>query len=437
MRLNTPQSFRRFTAEGGPASPHLTPLQALRRSVLSTLLWEDQFYEDGISIADRIRKNAAKVSVEALCQLAVEARTKHNLRHVPLLLLSCLVKRADGSSLIFTTIADTISRADEMAELLAIYWSDKSNKHMVPAQLRKGLAKALGKFNEYSLAKYDRKGAVKLRDVFRLARPTPANEEQSALWKRAVSGELATPDTWEVALSAGADKRETFERLIREGNLGYFALLRNLRNMAQAGCDEYLVREAIYARKGGAEKILPFRFIAAARAAPQFEAALDRSLQTTIAELPILRGRTVVLVDVSGSMNARLSAKSDLTRMDAAAALSAIINGDLRVFTFSDRLVEVPARRGMAGVDVVVKSQPHSGTHLASALALINRDIAYDRIIVITDEQSHNGAAAPKGRGYLINVASYQNGVGYGPWTHIDGFSENVIRFIVEHEAAS
>jgi 60 kDa SS-A/Ro ribonucleoprotein len=69
--------------------------------------------------------------------------------------------------------------------------------------------------------------------------------------------ELATADAGEVQLSAGADKKETFERLIRERRLGYFALIRNLRNMGRAGVDVQLVREAILARKGGAEKLLP------------------------------------------------------------------------------------------------------------------------------------------------------------------------------------
>jgi hypothetical protein len=41
---------------------------------------------------------------------------------------------------------------------------------------------------------------------------------------------------------------------------------------------------------------------------------------------------------------------------------------------------------------------------------------------------------------YMINIASGQNGVGYGgAWTHIDGWSESVIRYIVaiEHEQES
>jgi 60 kDa SS-A/Ro ribonucleoprotein len=54
-----------------------------------------------------------------------------------------------------------------------------------------------------------------------------------------------------------------------------------------------------------------------------------------------------------------------------------------------------------------------------------------NRLIVITDEQSHDRVPAPKSdRGYMINVASYRNGVGYGAWTHIDGWSEAVIEYI-------
>src|SRR5690606_18384746 len=162
---------------------------------------------------------------------------------------------------------------------------------------------------------------------------------QAAIWKQLVEGTLPVPDTWEVALSGGGDKRETFERMLREGTLGYLALLRNLRNMAESGVDTGLVRDAILARKG-ARRVLPFRYVAAARAAPQFEPAIDQALSEAIAELSPLPGKTAALVDVSGSMNAPLSGKSDMTRMDAAAALASLIHGDLRVFTFSNALVE-------------------------------------------------------------------------------------------------
>jgi len=121
-----------------------------------------------------------------------------------------------------------------------------------------------------------------------MVRPKPRDEAQSVLWRRVKDRALATPDTWEVALSGGADKKETFERLIRERQLGYLALLRNLRNMVQAGVDPGLVSEAIVSRKG-ARRVLPFRYIAAARAAPQFEPAIDQALVEAIAEIPARR----------------------------------------------------------------------------------------------------------------------------------------------------
>jgi hypothetical protein len=93
--------------------------------------------------------------------------------------------------------------------------------------------------------------------------------------------------------------------------------------------------------------------------------------------------------------------------------------------------------KGLPGIDQIVKSQTHGGTQLASAIAGLNHAVEFDRLVVITDEQSHDGISKPKSKAnYLINVASNKNGVGYGPnWTHIDGFSESVFRFIYEIEA--
>lgn len=432
-RLNVKVSQPVYTHGGAPAFPHVSPIQQLRRSVLSCLLWESEFYEDGKSIADRISEHAKAVSTKQLADLVLEARTVHNLRHVPLLLLCELIRR--GGRETGETIYNTIQRADELAELVSIYW--RNGKRPLSKQMKIGLARAFRKFNAYSLAKYNRDGAVKLRDVLFLCHPRPKDDTQAAVWKQLVDGELPAPDTWEVALSGGADKKETWERLLREGQLGYLALLRNLRNMTAVGVDGDLITRAIVARKG-AERVLPFRYVAAARACPQMEPALDQALSECISELPPMKGKTFILVDVSGSMDAQLSGKSDLKRIDAAAALASLIHGDLRVFTFSNALVEVPPRRGMAGVDAVIKSQPHGGTELAGAVAAVNK-VPHDRLIVITDEQATDGRVpAPVAkRAYMINVASAKNGVGYGKWSHLEGFSEGILRWInvTEHEA--
>lgn len=428
MRLNTAR--KQFTHEGAPAVG-LGPSQALRRAVLSCLLWEKEFYEDGQSIAKRIEDAAARVSPNLLAELAVEARSKHHLRHVPLLLLKSLVKHGNGR-LVSDAIEATIQRADELAEFVAIYWADGRKPLSNP--MKKGLARAFRKFSPHQLAKYNRDGQVRLRDVLFLCHAKPTDDAQAAAWKSLIDGTLASPDTWEVSLSRGADKKETFERLIREGQLGYLALLRNLRNMMEAGCDERLVKDAILCRRG-AERVLPFRFVAAARACPQLEKEIDIAMLAGLAGPDTFDGKTIVLVDVSGSMDCPLSSRSDLTRMDAAASLASLITGDVRVFTFTDKTAEVPHRLGMAGVDAIINSQSHGGTYLGHAVEKANQ-LPHDRLIVITDEQSNDPVPPPAAsKAYMINVASYENGVGYGEWTRISGFSESVLRFIRESEA--
>jgi 60 kDa SS-A/Ro ribonucleoprotein len=424
--LKIPNPWGRTTHEGAPARNISSELQ-LRRSVLACLLWEDQFYEDGVEIAGRIQSLVSKVGAEAVAALAVEARSKMKLRHVPLLLVREMARLKTHRELVSQTLAQVIQRADELAEFVAIFWKD--GKVPLSAQGKKGLAKAFRKFDEYHLAKYDRNGPIRLRDVLFLCHAKPRDVEQAALWKRLIEGELQTPDTWEVALSSGADKRDAWERLLRERKLGALALLRNLRNMKQAGVDESLVLGGIDAMNTG--RVLPFRFLAAARYVPQWEEALERAMLASLTVQEKLPGRTVLLVDISGSMTAALSHRSEMLRTDVAYGLAILLREiceKVAVFTFSDDLAQVPPRRGFALRDALHASQPHNGTYLGRALEKIGEK--YDRIIVITDEQTHDRVPGPQGRGYVINVASDKNGVGYGAWTHIDGWSEAVIEYI-------
>ncbi|MBZ5667087.1 MAG: TROVE domain-containing protein [Acidobacteriia bacterium] len=415
------------THEGAPAR-NLSPELQLRRSVLACLLWESQFYEDGVEIAGRIAELVPKVEARKVAALAVEAREQMKLRHAPLLLVREMAHHATHRRLVAETLERVIQRADELAEFVAIYWKD--GRVPLSAQVKKGLAAAFPRFDEYQLAKYDRGGPIKLRDVLFLSHAKPRDAAQASVWKKLVWGRLATPDTWEVALSAGADKREAWERLLREQKLGALALLRNLRNMREAGVDEALVLAALGAMS--AARVLPFRFLAAARYAPQWEESLEQIMLKSVAGQPKLAGRTIVLVDVSGSMTAPLSHRSEMQRTDAAYGLAVLVREiaeKAAVFSFSDRIVEVPARRGFALRDAIDASQPHSGTLLGNAVESLNKSEHYDRLIVITDEQAHDRVPSPKGRGYVINVASYKNGVGYGKWTHIDGWSESVIEY--------
>ena len=192
------------THEGSPAAI-LTPEQALRRSVLACMLWENEFYEDGVAVAGRIRELVPKVAAEKVAALAFEARTAMKLRHAPLLLVREMARHATHRGLVAETLVRVIQRADELSEFVAIYWAD--GRRPLSAQAKKGLAAAFTHFDEYALAKYDRASVVRLRDVLFLSHAKPRDAAQAELWKRLIAGELTTPDTWEVALSSGGDKR--------------------------------------------------------------------------------------------------------------------------------------------------------------------------------------------------------------------------------------
>ncbi len=438
MQLNTKTKSIR-THEGARAK-HINPEQALRRSVMSCMLWEDGFYEDGVAIADRIVELCGKLSAEKVEAVALEAREQMNLRHVPLLMLASLT--ADGT-MSGNALASVIQRPDELCEFLAIYW--RNGKCPLSNQVKKGLAAAFQNFSEYQLAKYDRPGAIKLRDVLFLCHAKGKDAEQQDVFDRLAdrNQKLKTPDTWETNLSAGADKKETFTRLIKEEKLGALALLRNLRNMNEAGVPVSVIRRGL--ERMDCRRVLPFRFIAAARYVPGLEPDIEDAFYRCFAgeseyRTRALPGKTILLGDVSYSMHNRLSGKSEMTRLDAACGLAMVCRElceDVEVWTFSNDMVQVPARRGFALRDAIVGSQPHSGTWLGAAVNLTNQ-VPYDRLIVITDEQSHDTVPDPAfARSYMINVASNRNGVGYGKWTHLDGWSEKVLDFVMELEGSA
>ena len=422
----------------GAVAQKVNPKLELRRTVLTCLLWEDTFYEKGGAIAARIAELVRQNKPEDVAALAREARDKMQLRHVPLFLVRELARRKGTGSLVADTLEHVIQRADELGEFVALYWKHK--KQPLSAGVKRGLARAFTKFDAYQLAKYNRESVVKLRDVLFLCHAKPKNEEQATAWKKLVEGSLEAPDTWEVALSARKGKKETFERLLEEGKLGGMAVLRNLRLMIAAGVSQKLIRQRL---DKGVARALPFRFVTAARYAPKLEDALESAMLKGVAALPELVGSTGLLVDVSGSMNTALAKNSETTRMDAAVGLAILLREKAEEFsiaTFSDSCVELPPRRGFALRDAIVRSQANSGTYLKRSLTHLSNQRDWknlDRLMVITDEQSHDGILpAWTAQAYVVNAAPYKHGLSYGNgWTHIDGWSERIVDYIIAVEA--
>lgn len=434
MKTNIAVAYSAKTDEGGRAFAHQTPLQELERAVSTCLLFEDTFYESGNDIADRIAALCQQVKPADIAALAVKARTDLKLRHVPLFLCVQLLKHKAGK-IAGTTIEHVVQRPDEMGELIALYRKEK--RAPLAAQLKKGLARAFVKFSAYQLGKWNRDAAVKVKDVMFLVHPKPKDAEQAAIWKQLIDGTLEAPDTWEVALSSGADKKATWERLLTERKLGYLALLMNLRNMSEVGVDSSLIEKSL--REGApTSKALPFRFLSAYKHAPQYAQALSDAMELAVSgSLP---GKTAVLLDVSGSMNSPLSMKGVLLRYEAAAALAVLVRGlspSCRVFLYSSQCAEVPNLKGLGIIDVI-KRHVGGGTQTEAAVRYVNMLCKeLDRMILLTDEQAHDGLCVSVAKyAYLINVAPYKPGLDTGSsWVRINGWSERVIDWMLLHES--
>lgn len=419
----------------------------LRRSVMANLLWEDLFYEDGVSVTDNIKSLISQVEAEKVFQIAIEARTLQKLRHIPLLIAREMARIDTHKKLVSKLLPKIILRADELAEFMALYWQD--GKQPLSKQVKIGLKQAFNKFDIYQLAKYNRANQVKLRDVMFLVHPKPPQGKEE-LFNQLANNTLPTPDTWEVALSTGKDKKETWTRLINERKMGALAFVRNLRNMHEVGVS----RETIL--KGfetiNPHWLLPLNYLSAAKAVPRYERELETLMLRGLAKAPKLPGYSIFVVDVSGSMNGNISSRSQFSRIDAAAAMAMLAGEmceDIAVYaTAGNDSTRVHStkflmpRRGFALSDEILSARNElggGGIFTRQCLEFIQEkeQVVPDRIIIFSDSQDcdHPDKLIPNPFGkynYIVDVSAHARGINYkGLWTaEISGWSEHFLSFI-------
>lgn len=426
----------------------------LRRAVLANLLWEDVAYMDGMKVAEEIQRLIPLCPAIDVYNIAIEARTMQKLRHTPLFIAVEMCKYPEHKMFVQDLLPQIITRADMLTDFLAIYWKD--GKKPIANQAKKGLAKAFHNFNEYKFAKYDRDAAIKLRDVMFLCRPKPENQYEQDLFKKVADRTLATPETWEVLLSTGKDKKESWTKLITEGKIGGLAMLRNIANMRRANVDKKVINEGLEKLKSS--MLMPLDFLKAFRMNPEFGRQIEDAMVNSYANLPKLKGKTLFIVDVSGSMGARMSEKSDFTGYDAACAMAMLAANQCEdyeiVCTAGNDYTHTGAHRHIP--------YPQKGFGIFEQIREANRNIGYggiftrqclewcndkfkgqkfDRIIVFSDSQDCDfpERRIPKPFGtynYICDISAHTKGVNYkGTWdAEISGFSEHFITFIAAME---
>lgn len=429
MKLNvSKKSEPVYTTEGGKASK-ISKLQELERTVMSCLLWENEFYEDGVSISDRIKNLIQEVDEKDVIELIKKVKFDMRLRHCPLWMIVCLLKK--GSKGLKNLIASVLTRPDDMGELILLYKKLNGDKPL-PHSIKDGIALAYEKFDEYQLAKYNRNSEYKLVDIANLCHP-----KTTTAIDKLIKGTLETPTTWEVGLSkAGKDtsaKANVWNALIAENKLPDMAFLKNIRGMLQVGVTKETVINRI--KTINQKKLLPIDFIRAGQNNPEVENEIENKL-LNFYDTPTLKGKTAILVDVSGSMYSGWD--SDYNRSKYASALAMIGREaceDVDIYTFSSKLATVPNRRGFALVEAINNSQSHSCTYMWQSISQLESKANYDRLIVITDEQTDwcdDKKFTPKTpKTYIINVATNKRGVGYDTnIVHINGTSDRIYNYL-------
>ncbi len=446
------------TFEGGPGYTRHAKGELFMLGV-ANFVGEDTFYERAGERDERFARLVRDVAVTDpvwLVRFLRWLRTEANMRSAAMVGACELVRaRADAASVpayevpgwsddrgIDRAVIDVVcQRADEPGELLAYWMSTYGRK--IPSPVKRGLADAARRlYNEYGLLKYDTAShGVRFADVIDLTHPTPVAPWQDALFRHALErrhGRDAPPAdvlamvqgqaslrraaaedptvllnadqlkaagmTWEDALSLAGSrvpKAALWEALIP--SMGIFALARNLRNFDEAGVGDAAAQHVI-GRFSNPEhvarsRMLPFRWLAAYEQAPSLRwgHALDQALQLSLDGLPAFAGRTLVLVDTSGSMQSPAAGtRSKISRVKSAAVFGVALaaKGEqvtLAGFADGRRPFTHPVGRGASVIREVDRfcgrvGEDGHGTAIAASLRAMYD--GHDRVVLVSDMQT-------------------------------------------------
>ncbi|MBB5870258.1 hypothetical protein F4553_003637 [Allocatelliglobosispora scoriae] len=437
---------------------------------VSNMVGEQTFYEGASERDDRFRALVAKVAVsdpEWFGRFVPWLRLGANMRTASVVAAveGAKAQVAAGITGSRAIVDSALQRADEPGEALA-YWLGRHGRAL-PKPVKRGIADAAVRlYHERSLAKYDSDGtAVRFGDVIELTHPTAKDARQGDLFQHALARrhkrgnpvpesltvlrartELLAERSTEVDADRLREAGMTWESVAgwRQGpmdaaawealipSMGYLALLRNLRNFDQAGVSD-AAAASVVAKLADASavrqsRVLPMRFLSAFNAAPSLRWAypLEVALQHALGNVPALPGRTLVLIDTSGSMNSTFSKDGTLKCWDAAVVFGLALAAraqDATVVSFSDKSKVFPQVAGESVLKGVARFKADgyfigNGTSTEQAVRAHFR--GHDRVVILTDEQAawHGAssvyAAVPEGvPGYTWNLAGYR--IGHAP----------------------
>lgn len=393
---------------GGQAHTQSAKLE-LTSLVLTSFL-KDEFYRTEAATCATIDALLPKVGAEYAAKLAVFARHEYGMRSVSHYLAAQLARTVKGAAWTRTFYRAVVRRPDDILEILSCYIALNGKRGKINNALKRGLGDKLSALSAPALAKYRKDGAaLSMIDAVNICHPKHT-DAIAALMK----GTLATADTWETAITAAGQvdpaeasvedtKDAAWARLLTENKLPYFALLRNLRNIAEQSKESLALACVKLVDKQAIAKslVLPFRFISAVEAIEasalsagqkqQIMVALTDAVDLSLANAPELPGKTLVALDDSGSMTG-VWKKASLF----AAVIAKRNNADLLCFSTDARYRTVNIRNPVL---TIAQNIPFGGggTNFPAIFQAAQRNgVKYDRIVILSDMQGWIGGSTPR-----------------------------------------
>lgn len=390
-------------------------------SILLTSFAQDQFYRSSKQTFNELITLLEKVDPLFAAKAAIYARNEFGMRSITHVLAGELAKHLSGKTWAKDFYREIVRRPDDMLEIMA-YFYGKGGKTL-PNAMKKGFAASFDKFDSYQLAKYrGEQKSVKLIDAVNLIHPRPTNKNAKAL-DQLVKGELKSTETWESKLTkAGqvaetdADKQalkaEAWKELLTSNRLGYFALLRNLRNIAEQAPEliDLACKQLTNEQQIKKSLVLPFRYLTAVDAiktanisknkvSRKIETALHNALEISLSNVPVFDGSTLVVLDDSGSMTSCRNRQTGKSPIQIGAIFAAVLykSNEADLMRFSSNASYLSPYFGDSAISIadgLVKSARAGGTNFHDIFKKANK--AYDRIIILSDMQGWVGGHSPK-----------------------------------------
>lgn len=413
---------RALTHEGGQGAAY-DARSALFLLGCQNMVREDTFYEDATTRDDRFRALVREVTAaDPAWMRGFIPYLRRTMQMRSAAVVAAAEYAAAGGEGARSVIRATLDRADEPAELLA-YWF-QTNGRRLPQAVKRGVADAVRRlYTEKAALKYDGLSrAWRMGDVIELVHPKPSSEAQSALFKHLLDqrhhgdGALTLEgQTWERANPSTAAE---WEALIP--TMGYMALLRNLRNFDERGISDEAAAQ-VAARLANPDEVarsrqFPIRFYSAYKAVNTLRWAqpLEQAVNHSLAQVPSLPGRTLVLIDVSGSMFGRMSGRSEVQRWEIAALFGFALalraaSADVYAFSYAVARADVADARTFSVLRAVEQTRSLVGGTTQTWRSVEQTFAGHDRIVILTDEQAHD--SQPRNYGvpiYTFNLAGYR-----------------------------